>query len=359
VNAVRPTTVANDNLTWETTAQFDIGTDIGFLNNRFNLTFDYYNRVTRNLLFSVPLPQYSGFQTQLKNIGKVENKGFEIGLNSKILTGDFKWNVDVNLSANKNKVLELPDNADIQYGAGPGHMIGLGNTQILRVGEPVGSFYGWVYDGVYQTGDAFLPGGGFETVVGGEKFKDLNGDGKLDANDRQIVGNPNPKFIWGLNSDFKYKNFDLNIFFQGSQGNDLLSFTLLEIESMASPYNSTTRALDRWTPTNTNTDVPKRSLSRTQRVSTRWVYDGSYARLKNLALGYNLPMNKVKINGVNKIRLYGSAQNILTFTKYPGYDPEVNYNSSGSGSNANRNLGLDYGSYPNAKSYTIGLNVGF
>jgi TonB-dependent starch-binding outer membrane protein SusC len=359
VNAVRPTTVANDNLTWETTTQFDLGTDISFLNNRFNLTLDYYNRVTKDLLFSVPLPQYSGFQTQLKNIGKVENKGFEIGLNSKVLTGAFKWNVDINVSANKNKVLELPDNNDIQYGAGPGHMIGLGNTQILRVGQPVGSFLGWVYEGVYQTGDAFLPGAGFETVAGGEKFKDLNGDGKLDANDRQIVGNPNPKFIWGISNDFKYKNFDLNIFFQGSQGNDLLSFTLLEIESMASPYNSTIKALNRWTPSNTNTDIPKRSLSRTQRVSTRWVYDGSYARLKNLAIGYNLPSNMLKKAFISKLRIYASAQNILTFTKYPGYDPEVNYNSDGSGSAANRNLGLDYGSYPNAKSYTIGLNIGF
>jgi hypothetical protein len=238
-------------------------------------------------------------------------------------------------------------------------MIGLGNTQILRVGQPVGSFLGWVYDGVYQTGDTFLPGAGFETIAGGEKYKDLNGDGKLDANDQKIIGNPNPKFIWGINNDFKYKNFDMNIFFQGSEGNDLLSFSLLEIESMASPYNSTIKALNRWTPSNTNTDIPKRSLSRTQRVSTRWVYDGSYARLKNLAIGYNLPSNMLKKAFISKLRIYASAQNILTFTQYPGYDPEVNYNSEGSGSASNRNLGLDYGSYPNAKSYTIGLNIGF
>jgi len=371
VNAVRPTTVANDNLTWETTSQFDIGTDISFLNNRFNLTIDYYDRVTSNLLFSVPLPQYSGFQTQLKNIGKVGNRGIEVALNSKILTGAFQWSLDVNASANRNKVLELPDGADVQYSAGPGHMIGLGNTQILRVGQPVGSFWGWVYDGVYQTGDAFLPGGGFERILGGEKYRDINGkkdaagkltgepDGLLNADDRQVVGNPNPNFIWGINSDFRYKNFDLNIFFQGSQGNDLLSFTLLEIESMGSPYNSTIRALDRWTPTNTNTDVPVRSISRSQRVSTRWVYDGSYARLKNLAIGYNLPTSLLRNVRISKVRLYASAQNILTFTKYPGSDPEVNYNSGGSGSGSNRNLGLDYGSYPNAKSYTVGLNIGF
>lgn len=371
VNAVRPNTVANENLTWESTAQLDIGTDIAFLNNRFNLTLDYYDRTTRDLLFSVPLPQYSGYQSQLKNIGKVNNKGIEVGLNSKVLTGGFKWNLDLNVSANRNKVLELPNNTDIQYAAGPGHMIGLGNTQLLRVGAPVGSFFGWIYDGVYQTGDSFLPGGGFERVAGGEKYRDIDGkkdangnltgqpDGQLNSDDRVIIGNPNPKFIWGINSDFRWKNFDLNIFFQGSQGNDLLSFTLLEIESMSSPYNATIRALERWTPTNPSNEIPVRSISRTQRASTRWVYDGSYARLKNIAIGYNLPLTNSLRKYVQKVRVYASAQNILTFTNYPGYDPEVNYGSGGTGTNSNRNLGLDYGSYPNAKAYSVGLNIGF
>ncbi|WP_229201290.1 SusC/RagA family TonB-linked outer membrane protein [Arcticibacterium luteifluviistationis] len=370
VNAVRPTTVANDNLTWETTAQFDIGTDISFANNRFTVTADYYSKITRDLLFAVPLPEYSGFQTQLKNIGKVGNKGVELGLDSKVLTGEFKWDVNLNISANRNKVLELPEDTDIQYASGPGHMVGIGNTQILRVGAPVGSFFGWIYDGVYQAGDEFLPGGGFEQIAGGEKFRDINGikdangvltgepDGVLNSDDRDIIGDPNPDFIWGITSNFNWKNFDLSIFFQGSQGNDLLSFSLLEIESMGGSYNSTTRALERWTPTNTDTDIPIRSASRAQRVSTRWVYDGSYARLKNLAIGYNLPAGVANKLHLNKLRIYASAQNILTFTKYPGYDPEVNYNSGGSGSSSNRNLGLDYGSYPNAKSYTIGLNIG-
>ncbi len=371
VTAVRPTSIANENLTWETTAQFDIGTDISFWNNRINLTFDYYDRQTRDLLFSVPLPQYSGYQSQLKNIGKVSNKGVELGLQSKLLTGAFKWSIDLNISANRNKVLELPNNTDIQYGAGPGHMVGLGNTQVLRVGQPIGSFFGWVYDGVYQNGDAFLPGGGFERVAGGEKYRDIAGkkdangqltgeaDGQLNADDRTIIGDPNPDFIWGIGSDFAWKGFDLNVFFQGSQGNDILSFTLLEIESMASPYNATTRALNRWTPTNTNTDIPVRSIGRSQRASTRWVYDGSFARLKNLAIGYSLKPSGNASRAIQKIRLYASAQNILTFTQYPGYDPEVNYNNSGETANSNRNLGLDYGSYPNAKSYTVGLNVTF
>jgi TonB-dependent starch-binding outer membrane protein SusC len=367
VNAVIPSTVANENLTWETNTQFDIGTDISFLNNRFNLTLDYYNRITKDLLFNVPLPQYSGYSTQLKNIGKVGNQGFEATLSSKVLTGDFKWNLDFNISTNRNKVLELPDGKDILFASRPGHLVGIDVNGILRVGAPVGSFYGWFYDGVYQQGDTFIPGGGFEQRAGGEKYRDINGkkdangnltgepDGLLSADDRTIIGDPNPDFIYGINSDFKYKNFDLNVFFQGSQGNDMLSFTLLEIESMGGAYNSTTRALNRWTPTNTNTDIPVRSTSRPQRVSTRWVYDGSFLRLKNIALGYNFNIKRL---GIQKIRVYASAQNILTFTNYPGYDPEVNFNSSGS-TNSNRNLGLDYGSYPNVKNYSVGLNLSF
>ena len=370
VNAVRPTTVANNDLTWETTAQWNIGTDLGFFDDRITVAAEYYRMVTSGLLFNVQLPQYSGYTTQLKNIGEVENKGFEFTLNSRNLTGAFKWNMDINISTNKNKILSLPDGNDIQYGSGPGHMVGLGSTQILREGYPVGSFFGWIYDGVYQEGDDFLPGGGFEQYPGGEKFRDINGirdaageltgqpDNQLNSDDRTIIGNPHPDFIWGWNNDFQWKNFDLNLFFQGSQGNDILSYTLMELDLLAGINNATTNALDRWTPTNTNTDVPKAVTGRTRRVSTRWIYDGSFARLKNVALGYNLPTSLLERWKINKFRIYVSAQNVLTLTKYEGYDPEVNYQSGGS-TNGNRNLGLDYGSYPNVKSYTVGLNIGF
>src|SRR5690606_1943959 len=153
-------------------------------------------------------------------------------------------------------------------------------------------------------------------------------------------------------------NFDLNIFFQGSYGNDILSYTLMELDLLAGINNATTNALNRWTPTNTDTDVPVARVGRTRRVSTRWIYDGTFTRLKNLAVGYNFPQPVLDKLKINRLRLYVSAQNILTFTKYEGYDPEVNYQSSGA-TNGNRNLGLDYGSYPNAKSYTVGLNIGF
>ncbi|AKP54242.1 SusC/RagA family TonB-linked outer membrane protein [Cyclobacterium amurskyense] len=358
VNAVRPTTVANDNLTWETTAQLNIGTDVGFWDDRVTFSAEYYRMVTSDLLFAVQLPQYSGYTNQLRNIGEVENKGVELTLGSRNLVGAFQWDMDINFSRNRNKVLSLPEGTEIQYGSGPGHMVGLGNTQLLKEGYPVGSFYGWVYDGVYQEGDEFLPGGGFEQVPGGEKFRDLNNDGSLNSDDREIIGNPHPDFFWGWNHAFRYKNFDLNVFFQGSFGNDILSYTLMELNLMSGINNATTAALDRWTPTNTQTDIPMAFNGRTRRVSSRWIYDGTFTRLKNLSLGYNFPKTVVNKLKLSKLRLYVSAQNILTFTDYEGYDPEVNYRSDGA-TDGNRNLGLDYGSYPNAKSYTVGLNVGF
>jgi TonB-linked SusC/RagA family outer membrane protein len=370
VNAVRPTSVANDNLKWETTDQLNIGTDIGFFNERITLSAEYYRMVTKDLLFNLPLPSYSGYPSLLTNIGKVENKGVELTINGKILTGELKWESNLNWSTNKNTILELPGGTDVFYSRAPGHMAGIGNTHVLRVGSPVGAFWGYIYDGVYQQGDTFIPGGGFEQTAGGEKYRDINGrgtdgkltglpDGRLNTDDQTIVGDPNPDFIWGFNNSFSYRGFDLNIFFQGSQGNDVLSFTLLENELLGgNSGNQTKRTLNRWTPNNTNTNIPAAVLSRAQRVSTRVVYDGSYTRLKNIALGYTLPQAISNKLHISRMRFYISAQNLLTFTNYPGVDPEVNY-LSGGGAAGNLNAGLDYASYPNAKAVTFGINVGF
>ncbi|MEM9325423.1 MAG: SusC/RagA family TonB-linked outer membrane protein [Bacteroidota bacterium] len=363
INAVAPANVANNNLTWETTGQFDVGADISLFNDRVNVVVDYYRMETNDLLFSVPLPEYSGFGTQLKNVGSVENKGFEFTLNAVPVQGLLTWRTGLNVSTNRNKILELPDGVDILYSSGPGHMVGLGQTQVLRVGHPVGSFFGFLYDGVYQEGEEFLPGGGFEQEAGGERFRDVSGsddvpDGQLNNDDRVIIGNPHPDFIWGWDNNIEFKGFDLNFFVQGSQGNDLYSYTLMELDLLAGLNNATTAALDRWTPTNTNTDVPRATTGRARRASTRFVQDGSFIRLKNIALGYSLPSSLLNNIGVESLRVYISGQNLLTITDYEGYDPEVNYRSDGP-TNGNRNLGLDYGSYPNAKAVTLGLNLGF
>jgi TonB-dependent starch-binding outer membrane protein SusC len=357
VSAVSYTDFPNDNLKWETTYQSNFGLDLGLFEGRINLSADYYRTVTKDLLFSRPLPQYSGISFQLQNIGELENKGLEFTLNTKnINTEHITWTTDFNIAFNKNKILKLPDNdADLKYGSLPGSF-GTADTQILRVGESVGLFYGYIYDGVIQETRTLLPSTGFETNPGGQFIRDINGDNRLNASDLTIIGDPNPDFIAGLTNDFRYKNFDLNVFFQASVGGEILNYTLLELASGTA--NATTDVLNAWTPSNTNTDVPSVAQRPRGLVTSRFVYDGSYVRLKNLSIGYSLPKNFTSSVGLNKVRFYISAQNLLTFTKYPGSDPEVNYRNDNN-ANSNRNLGLDYGSYPNIKTYTLGLNVKF
>src|SRR5690606_14612328 len=360
VNAVRPTNVANPNLTWETTKQTDAGFDIGFLNNKINLTVDYYYKKTIDLLYSVPLPIYSGYTGSLQNVGSVENKGWEFALGTTNIDRELKWNTDFNITFNRNKILQLPG-GDIRYNTIPGHMLST-DSQILREGEVVGAFYGWVFDGVYQQGDDFSPQP--SKKPGDVKYQDIFGrdasnnlvvgaDGKINADDRTIIGNPHPDSIFGFNNDFKYKNFDLNIFFQGSYGNDMLNITRMELDCMAGKGNATKDALNRWTRTTTNTDVPRASPANNPAVSSRWVEDGSYLRLKNLALGYNVPKTAIGKIGIDQLRLFVSAQNIWTWTNYSGFDPEVSFQDS------NRNIGLDYMGYPNIKSFTFGINARF
>lgn len=365
VNAVRPTAVSNENLKWESTSSTNIGVDLGLLQNRISLTVDAYKNITSDLLFQVNLPPYAGIPSQIQNVGKVENKGLEFTVYTKNLTGNFAWNTDFNISINRNKILELPDGKDILHGNAPGHWPGFAASKIMREGEPVGSFYGYIYDGVYQEGDVFTPGAGFEQVAGGEKYRDINGrdangnltgapDNTLNTNDLTIIGNPNPKFTFGFNNEFRYKGFELVVFINGSQGNDIYSYQLQELENLgAYGYNSTKEALRRWSPTNTNTDVPMKNLSRALRPSSRWVMDGSYIRLKNIMLSYTFSNTLMQKINIRNLKVYVSAQNFVTITKYRGYDPEVNYRTS------NLNLGTDYGSYPMAKSLTAGLNVVF
>ena len=365
VNAVRPVAVANDNLKWESTASTNLGTDIGLFKNRLNLTLDFYKNITSDQLFPVNLPPYAGIATQLQNVGKLENKGLEVTLTTKNFTGDFQWNTDFNISFNRNKVLELPDGKDILYNNAPGHWPSFANARIMRVGEALGSFWGYTYDGVYQTGDTFIPGAGFEQVAGGEKYRDINGkdasgiltgnpDNALNTSDLSVIGNPNPDFIFGFNNEFKYKDFDLVVFINGSQGNDIYSYQFQELDNLgAYGYNATKAVLNRWSPTNTNTDVPMKMTNRSLKPSSRWIMDGSYIRIRNIMLGYTLPQNVTRKLSIQKLRLYISAQNYFTFTKYKGYDPEVNYRAS------NTTLGTDYASYPMAKSLTAGLNITF
>ncbi|AUS06333.1 SusC/RagA family TonB-linked outer membrane protein [Pseudotamlana carrageenivorans] len=357
VNSVVLTDFANDNLKWETSKQLDLGVDVALFNNRLELTFDYYNIQTEDLLFPRPLPEYSGVSSQIQNIGELKNEGYEFSLNSRnIANEDFTWSTAFNFSTNKNEMVTLPDGDDLFIDSAPGHFLQR-QTQVLREGESVGSFYGYEYKGVYQGGT--LPDGtatlSSDSAPGGELFADLNNDGEITTADRKIIGDPTPDFTMGLNNDFRYKNFDMNLFFQASVGGEILNYTLLELGSGVS--NASADMVNAWSTTNTDTNIPRPEV-REKRITSRYVYDGSYVRLKNLSFGYNIPGTVLSKLSLEKARIYISGQNLLTFTDYPGADPEANYRNDNN-QRSNTNVGLDYGSYPNVKTFTMGLNLKF
>ncbi len=350
-----PNQIANPDLSWEATSQADLGVDVGFLNNRITLTADVYLKRTKDLLLNVTLPSTSGFSSAIKNLGKVENKGIELSISSRNIDGAFKWNTDLNFALNRNKVLDI--GGAPQIFAGNVANIGQGlNSGIIRVGEPLGSFFGYVTNGLYQTTDELTALTDPQARKPGDrKYLDLNGDKKIDDNDRTIIGLAQPKFIGGFSNTFSYKGVELTAFFQGVYGNNILNANRYELEYLNATTNQDRDVLNRWTPTNTNTDIPRASTTRpANRVSTRQIEDGSYLRLKNIQLAYNLPASVLKTLKIQSIRVYATAQNYLTWTSYSGYDPEVNRFGQDS-----RSQGFDYASYPAAKTILFGLNVGF
>jgi hypothetical protein len=324
--------------------------DFGFFDERIIFTADYYYKKTVDLLYEVPLPEYSGYGSSLRNIGSMENKGYEFGLSTvNFKRNDFGWTTDLNVSFNENKVLSLPQ-GELIYSRRPGHIIG-DETHILTEGSPAGSFYGYIYDGVNPENGSPV----YKDIAGrdAENNRVMEPDGKVNSDDRTIIGNPHPDFIFGFNNTFRYKNFDLNIFFQGVVGNDMLNFTRMELEWVNGKQNQMATILDRWTPTNTDTNIPKASGTYSSISSSRWIEDGTYARLKNLSVGYNVPGEMLQKFGIEKLRIYASGQNLWTLTNYTGYNPDVSYRDG------NTSLGLDYGSYPSTRSFTLGINLIF
>ncbi|WP_298551485.1 TonB-dependent receptor [uncultured Algibacter sp.] len=365
VNAVVPGRPANPNLRWETSSQANIGIDLGLWNNRVSLSLDYYNIETNDLVLrNSSTAEYTGFLEPdfFANIGELSNTGFEVVLSTRnISTDNFSWSTDFNWSRNRNEIVKLAVSGEDLFldSAAPGHFL-QDDTHILREGEPIGQFFGYEYRGVYQGGG--LPEGTATfsgAVAGDELFTDVEvdgvSDGVINSADRKIIGDPNQDWTFGLNNTFKYKDFDLGIFFQGAIGGDIYSFTLSELASGGS--NATTEALNVWTPSNTNTNVPRAS-ARERRINSRFVYDGSYVRLKNLVFGYSLPSQLANKLGMDNVRLSLSGQNLLTITDYPGTDPEVSYQASGN-RNGNVNRGFDYGNYPNIESITFSVNLKF
>jgi TonB-linked SusC/RagA family outer membrane protein len=337
-----PGTVLPGNLKWETTEQKDIGVDLAILKNRIIFSADYYIKNTRNLLNTVTLPSSLGYISTIRNVGEMQNQGVELGIDARIFTGNFKWDLNGNISMNRNKVLRLYDGGDI-LGGNINVVLINDVTSILREGRPVGQFWGYRESGYDEQGKL--------------TFEDLNNDGAISQNDKTYIGDPNPGFIYGINSNMSYKGFDLTLFIQGIQGNDLFNVSsVVNTMDYGFGLNMPKEVLyNHWTADNRNAKYPLITRNSNVRVSNRFIEDGSYLRLRNIQLAYNLPLEKWQVRSMRNVQLYVSAQNLLTLTKYSWWDPEVN---SKGGDNVLLQ-GIDHNSYPTAKSFTAGLRVGF
>lgn len=364
----------NPLLKWETTSQYNLGLDMGFFNSRLMVTVDAYYKKTNDLLINKNFPLYSGFISGQVNLGSIENKGIEFEITSRNITGkNFSWDTKFNLALNRNKVLDIGGKDIYLTSSKPMGTVSEEQFAVIREGQPLGSLFGYVYAGVIQQGETYAPQP--SSVAGDPKFLDISGpegkpDGKIDANDRAIIGSANPKFIYGLTNTFNYRSFDLNVFLHGTVGNDLLNMTRMNLE-----WNRSTDALNRWTPTNTNTDIPRNGFYYMKSggyINSHFIENASFMRLKNVTIGYTLKPNT---RAFNSIRFFVTAENLLTLTKYSGWDPEVDTkgyetttgasggaSSAGTangGQGANAGAGLDFNAYPAMRSYTFGLNINF
>jgi len=352
VTGFSPNKIPNPDLKWERTGQFDLGVDIGLIDNRIRITSDLYRKKTTDLLYNVAIPSASGFETMLKNIGSVENKGLELSIESDNFVNEFVWNTNFNIAFNRNKVLELGGEPYKEIGSGDGHLK-TGSFRRLIVGEPIGVFYGYKFDGIFQSEEEVqkLTTQPSPLGVGYRRYKDLNGDGAVDSsNDRMILGDSNPDFFGGLTNNFSYKGLELNIFFQYSYGNEIFNFNAIELETPTGGQNAYRELLNRWTPTNPSQTYPKATTNRAALVSDRWVEDGSYLKLKTVSLSYSFP--ELKSNFFQSMRLYLTAQNLITWTSYRGYDPEVSFRGA-----STLQGGEDFGGYPQARTFMMGIQL--
>lgn len=375
--AIYNSQIANRNLKWETTYQTNIGLDFGLFNNRINGEIDLYNKDTKDLLLFAEVPNSLGFASVQQNIGSINNRGLEISVNTVNLPGGkgrLKWTTNFNISFNKNEVTGLSDGQESRYSS-----VVATNNYICKVGHPLSEMYGYVYDGVYQYEDfnevapgryvlkPEIPNNTEERSSiqpGSVKLKDLNGDGKVTAEDQTIIGHGLPIHTGGFTNNFEWKGFDLNIFFQWSYGNDVINYNRTRLESLRGKHtNQLASAANHWTPRTTDANgnviegnytnylcAVNRSLSNIN--TDREIEDGSFLRLKNVQLGYNFPTKLLKRLKMRSLRLYVSGQNLWTWTKYTGYDPEVSTRNSA------MTRGFDYSSYPRTSSYTFGVKIG-
>lgn len=375
-NGFLPSNFPNPDLTWESLIQTNFGLDFTMLDSRLSMSIDLYNKKSSGFLYQIPWPdyltggtsQYGGIDAPYSNIGEVQNKGYDItlGYSTKNLD-NFSWSSSLVFSHYKNEVLSLVDGLSLTQEVNTNGFQPVVVTNTL-VGQPIGMFYGYKTNGLFnsleelnaapiQFGQAVGTAPG-ETYLGDVRYVDVNGDGVIDPKDKTVIGNPHPDFTFGFTNNFRYKNFDLSIFLQGSVGNDVMNLTRRAGTSNSLLFqNQLTEALDYWTPTNTDTNIPRPIGSTSNynvEISDRYVEDGSYLRIQNLTLGYTLPQSLVSKAKISRLKVYGSVQNLFTFTNYSGYDPEIG--------SFNQNVllsGIDNGRYPSPRIYSLGINLEF
>jgi TonB-linked SusC/RagA family outer membrane protein len=377
VTVLTPKQLKNSNLKWEGSSSVNLGVDLGFLDNRLNVTADFFIKNTKDLLLAQSLAQATGFTSQWQNIGKIQNRGIELSITStNIQTKNFTWNTNFNISFIRNELKALADGASHMYARSGFDSNFTGYDYIAKVGESLGLIYGYEFDGVYQYDDFYTDTDGklvlkpgvtqnsrYSTGVKGEpngarpgavKYKDQDGDGDITTKDRTVIGNAMPKWFGGITNTFEYKGFDLSFMFQFNYGNDIYNATrLYATQTRSGRRNMLAEVADRWTPTNASNSVPSTKGYITNDVYSRFVEDGSFLRLKNLTLGYTLPKKWTNKFHASRLRVYVTGQNLFCLNNYSGYDPEVN------SLNNPMMPSLDWGAYPKSRVFTVGLDLQF
>jgi TonB-linked SusC/RagA family outer membrane protein len=353
-----PNVFGNPDLKWETSIQFDAGLELGLLKNRINMTIDYYTRRTKDLILQTPIPSSAGFtnSSMLRNIGALRNNGIEIGFNStNIQTKDFTWDMAITFAANQNKILSLDDgNADIY--PGPNF---LGQTNILRVGEPIGSFWGMTRIGTYSDSPEDIAAAAAQGLHSGDRKYIYNADGTPYFS---VIGRAYPKWTGNFNSSFKYKNWDFSFDIRFVEGVNTAATFKHSTEDRQTIANSLATVLGAWTPDHQNTmisQVRPYAWAQDSHFDTWWVEDGSFIRGQNFILGYTLPNSALEKAKITKLRFYVSVQNLFIITKYTGYDPEVDTFNSGYGNNGGFSQNMDFFQYPRPRVWNLGLSLNF
>lgn len=355
VTGLSPSQLANPDLKWETTTQYNAGIDFDLFKNRISIVFDAYYKKTTDLLLNVPFPVFSGYSSVLENVGSVENKGVEFSINSKnIQSNTFNWTTSLNFAANKNKVLSLGTGIDAFYPSAP---VGQNSPVIVQVGLPVGTFWGYTTAGLLTQAD--LDNGvplllGVPQQVGDQKYVAQDGHKVITTADKHNLGNAQPKFTFGFQNHLDYNGFDLSVNWQGSYGNKIFNQLQQDLERPTLALGASATLLDRWRVDHPEGTMPRATNSPVPQVIDRFIEDGSYARLKDLTLGYSFSKALLDPLGIQDLRFYVSARNLVTITNYTGYDPEANYFD-----NDNTKQGIDYGIYPASRTFLFGLNLTF